>query len=441
VCAGALSVLAAGCDTNELLTVPPATILDEEIAISDPASARAAVAGMYDALSNDFYYGEQIFTVGDLSADNTDRTGTFTSYSDIDRNALNSQNSAIKGMWDVIYRSINRANVVIERMPGLAFLTQAEKDQMVAEALFVRALGYHNLVKYWGGVPIRTEPTKAPGDVASLSRATPAEVYAQILADLQQAQTLIKTQRSGLQISLGAIRALRARVYLYQQNWSGAETEANAVLAMGYALAPTYGALFTPEGTATSEDILRIAFTATESSSLSYYYLHKNVGGRREMGPTTSIRNAYEAGDDRRAYSISNIGTQFYVKKYPSVVGTEHLHVIRLGEILLIKAEAQARLGRLGDAITTVNALRTRAKLPALVLGSTNLTTQAEVLAAIDRERRIEMAFEGDRWPDLVRRGTVVQVMNLAGKEHQALYPIPQADRDVSQGLEQNPGY
>ena len=132
VCASALSVLAAGCDTNDLLTVPPATILDEEIAISDPASARAAVAGMYDALSNDFYYGEQMFTVGDLSADNTDRTGTFTSYSDIDRNALSSQNSAIKGMWDVLYRSINRANVVIERMPGLTFLTQAEKDQMVA---------------------------------------------------------------------------------------------------------------------------------------------------------------------------------------------------------------------------------------------------------------------------------------------------------------------
>ena len=305
----------------------------------------------------------------------------------------------------------------------------------------MRALGYHNLVKYWGGVPLRTEPTKSPADVATLARATSAEVYAQILADLQKAQSLIKVQKSGLQISLGAIRALRARVYLYQQNWTGAEAEANAVIAMGYALAPTYGALFTAEGTATSEDILRIAFTPTESSSLSYYYLHKNAGGRREMGPTTSIRSAYEAGDDRRTYSISNIGTTFYVSKYPSIVGTEHLHVIRFGEVILIKAEAQARLGRLAEAITTVNALRVRAKLPPLVFGTANLTSQAQVLAAIEKERRLELAFEGDRWPDLVRLGTVVQVMNLASKPGQALYPIPQADRDVSQGLEQNPGY
>ncbi|HYD51236.1 MAG TPA: RagB/SusD family nutrient uptake outer membrane protein [Gemmatimonadaceae bacterium] len=442
VSAGLLAAFAAGCSTDDILEVDPKTIVPAETAISDAQSARAALLGLYDALQSDSYYGEQFLTFGDLSADNTQHTGTYTEYADADANRLNSANSAVEGMWAAIYSSIARANVIIERIPEVNFLEQAEKDQQVATALFVRALGYHNLVKYYGGVPLRTEPVSTPSQVSELTRATPAQVYAQVLADLQQAQSLVKVQRAGLQVSLGAIRALRARVYLYQQNWTGAETEANAVLAMGYALASSYPSLFDEVGAPTSEDIFRVKFSSQDAGSLSYYYMDKSLGGRREVGPTSNLRNSFETGDARAAWSIRNAtATRFYGAKFRSVTGTEHTHVIRLGEILLIKAEAQARLGRLAEAIATINPLRRRAGLAELTFGATNLTTQQQVLDAIWRERRAELVFEGDRWPDLVRTGQVVTVMSLAGREYQALYPIPQGERDVTRGLDQNPGY
>ena len=440
--AGLLAVLAAGCSTDDILQVDPATIVPAATAINDPQSARAAVLGLYDALQDGYYYGEQFLTFGDLSSDNAQHTGTFTTYADVDQNKLTAENSAIEGMWDAIYESIARANVLLKRIPEVNFLETPEKNQMMAEALFVRALGYHNLVKFFGGVPLRTDPVNEPSEVAQLSRSTPAQVYAQILADLQQAQSLVQVQRSGLKVSMGAIRALRARVYLYQQNWAGAETEANAVLAMGYALASSYSSLFDPTGAATSEDIFRVKFNTQDANSISYYYMDKSLGGRRELGPTTSIRQAFETADLRGQWSIRNAtSTRFYGAKYRSVTGTEHIHVIRLGEIILIKAEAQARLGRLGEAITTLNVLRVRAGVAPLVFGSPTLSTQAQVLDAILKERRLELVFEGDRWPDLVRTGMAVTVMNLVGREFQTLYPIPQGERDVTTGLDQNPGY
>jgi len=442
VSAALIAVVAAGCSPDDLLEVDPNTIVPEESAINDPQSARAAVLGLYDALQDGYYYGEQFLTFGDLSSDNAAHTGTFTTYADVDQNAVTSENTAIDGMWDAIYSSIARANSIIARIPTVTFLEQAEKDQMMAEALFIRALGYHNLVKYFGGVPLRLEPVREPSEVSQLTRDDPAQVYAQILADLQQAQSLVKVNRAGLQVSLGAIRALRARVFLYQENWSGAETEANAVIAMGYALASSYPSLFDAAGTATSEDILRVKFNTQDANSISYYYMDKSLGGRRELGPTTSIRSAFEAADLRGQWSIrAATASRFYGAKYRSVSGTEHLHVIRLGEVLLIKAEAQARLGKLADAITTINDLRTRAGIATLSFGSGSLTTQAQVLDAIWRERRLELVFEGDRFPDLVRTGQAVSVLGLAGKEFQTLYPIPQQERDVSPTLDQNPGY
>ena len=112
--------------------------------------------------------------------------------------------------------------------------------------------------------------------------------------------------------------------------------------------------------------------------------------------------------------------------------------MIRLAEVLLIKAEALARQNNLSGAVDAYNPIRVRAGLAPHVLGA-DVTTQAEVLAAIDTERRLELAFEGDRWPDLVRTGQAVPVLGIP--EFQTLFPIPQAERDVAPGLTQNPGY
>ena len=280
-------------------------------------------------------------------------------------------------------------------------------------------------MKLWDGVPLRLEPVKTAAEAAAIARATSAQVYTQVLSDLTQAKTLITAGRTQTrQASLGAVSALEARVKLYQQDWAGAEAAATTVEGMGYTLAPTFAELFEATGSNTPEDIFRITFTPTQSQSVGTYYLPKALGGRYEVAPTTGTTGiiaafdpasggniaTYNPTDQRGVWSISRAGTRTYAAKFKNPSGDEDLHVIRLGEVILIRAEALARLNRLPEAVAEYNRLRVRAGLTA---DPTTGLTQAGVLAAIARERRLELAFEGDRWPDLVRTGTAVPLLGI----------------------------
>lgn len=461
--AGALFAV-AGCESA--LEVDPVTVVPEEDAVVDAVSARAALAGAYDAMQSGDYYGEVMFTWGELSADNAQHSGTFTSYADADQAVITSDNGQVEGTWDAIYDAINRANVLIQRLPALTNMDAAERDQMIGEALFIRALGYHNLVKLWAGVPIRTTPVASIEDAANVSRATVAEVYTQILADLTQAEGLMSSQTGTRNASIGAVRALRARTLLYRASsgptglnatadWAAAEAAATSVINMGYSLAPAFGDLFHPTGADTDEDIFRLRFNDQDAFTGGYYFLVKTLGGRYEVAPTANVRTSFEAGDGRFAVTIKADparATRFYGAKFSTSTGTEHPHVFRLAEMYLIRAEARARQGspaQLGAAVADYNMLRVRAGLAPHTFGVT-VVTQADVLSAIARERRSELAFEGDRWPDLVRSGNGVAIMTAhrgTFAAHQILYPIPQNEIDVtrlpdgSARLTQNPGY
>jgi hypothetical protein len=282
------------------------------------------------------------------------------------------------------------------------------------------------------------QPAASPEEAAAYTRTPTAGVYTQILSDLDQAGSLITEETQTRQASLGAVRALRARVDLYMQNWQGAIDNADSVYEMGYTLAPNFASLFTAEGTDTPEDIFRVSFTAVEYNEVGYYYLWD---GRNEVDPTEDLYDAFEDGDARRDWSIREDDGYFEGTKFPTTVGSEDLHVIRLGEVILIKAEALAHQGELEDAVDEYNKLRVRAHLTPHEYG-VDVHDQAEVLAAIAHERRVELAFEGDRWPDLVRTGQAVSVMELPpDREYQTLYPIPARERTVAPGLTQNPGY
>lgn len=452
---------AAGC--SSALDVDPVTDVPEETAIVDAVSARAAVAGLYDALQSGSYYGVSMYAYTETSSDNARHTGTFTAWADADQAVLTSDNGTVRGIWAAIYNAVNRANVLIQKIPGVPGLSQADKDQMVGEALFVRALSYHNLVKLFGGVPIRTVPATDLGQAAEIARATVAAVYTQILADLAQAEPLMSNTTGSRSGSLGAVLALRARVLLYRASpgptgenntasWALAETAATAVAALGYSLAPTFAELFTVAGSDTDEDIFRVRFSDQDANSIGFYYIVKSLGGRYEVGVSASIAGAFEAGDGRRAVTVladPGNATRLYAGKFPSPIGTDHPHVIRFAEVLLIRAEARARQNTpvsLAAAVADYNLLRSRAGLPPHTFG-VDVTDMTTVLAAIARERRSELAFEGDRWPDLVRGGNGVTIMTAHRAPqpfavHQILYPIPQSEIDVtSPPLTQNTGY
>lgn len=454
-----LAATAAGC--SSFLDVDPVNEIVEESAIVDGPTARAAASGIYDALQAGEYYGGDFVWFGDLSAEDVNHTGTFTTYRQADQNNLTADNSSIEDIWDDLYTAIGRANIVIEKVPAVEDLSTEEKNNILGEAYFIRALTFHNLLKFWGerdegglGIPLRIQSAGSVGEASNIERATTGEVYDQILADLALAEDLL-TQEDVTRANPGAVKAIEARVRLYREDWAGAEAAAQAVVDMGYELATDYRDLFDAEGIETTEDIFKVAFTAVEYSWEGYYYLPYDEGGRGEIGPTLAMIRAFDPGyvvgdpstfdtpDVRGQESIDFLEDDTpYATKWPTGIGAEDVHVIRFAEVLLIKAEAEARQGtpaKLAEAIESLNPIRVRAGLAEL--DATGMTQQ-EVLDAILHERRLELAMEGDRWPDLVRRGVAQAVVGFpANRSYQVLYPIPLGEIDVVPNLVQNTGY
>jgi len=439
----ALMLVASGC--NSILDTSPKDTIPEATAISDAPSARAALAGMYTSLQSLSSYGEELVEFGDLSADNADNTGTYTSYLEADLNHLRSNNATIFDIWTSAYDGINRANEIITKVPAVPGLDDTEKNEIIGEAYFIRALDYHNLVKLFGAVPIKLTPTSSVSDVGNATRAAVPDVYTQILKDLDSASVLITNTEPATQATIGAVAALRARVLLYKGDYPGAQTAAEAVEGMSFTLASNYGDLFPESGPGPSEDIFEVTATLTQENFLSYDYL--NV---YELGPSLDLMHAYDPAflpatsaiedfnptDTRGQWNILVEDGTVFGNKFRSIVGTDYVPVIRLAEVILINAEALARQNQLGPAVTELQRIQTRANAPLFVLGT---HTQQQVIDAIVAERRKELAFEGDRWPDLVRLGTAATVLGI--DPNQTLYPIPAREIAVSPTLTQNPGY
>ncbi len=449
------ATLALGACSNALDTNPPDELSNDQV-IKTPGGARAALAGAYAALQDVYYYGGSFVHFGDLYGDNANHTGTFVSYQQAAQHDLPADNDDVNGIWNHIYEAIKRDNVLIEKVPAVTgWDDPAEQDQILAEAYFLRALNYHNLVKYYGGVPLRLTPVTDPNAASDLARSTEAETYAQILADLAEAETRMQNSTSpDNHASLGAVEALYARVYLYQGNYAGALAKAQQVEALGYTLAPNYSDLFDNDAVQTPENILKLTFNLNQYNSLGYYWLSDLLdtgAGRFELGPTQSLIDAYDtlSSDTRLLWNIQPDpsgggyveGTQgggSYGSKFPTPNGAEDFHILRFAEMLLIKAEAFARAGQLDSAVANYNPILARAGLDTDTLG-TDINTQPEILARIDTQRRLEFAEEGDRYPDLARSGQAVAVLGIPAVR--VLFPIPQSELQVAPKVTQNPGY
>lgn len=349
-------------------------------------------------------------------------------------------------MWAALYRQIDRDNVILDRVPAVTSIPSSTSNEILGEAYFLRALSYHNLAKYWGDVPMPLKPVVAASDAATYARTPVAQVYTQILSDLDNAGKLVTATSNTRMATVAAVNALRARVLFYRASltsstadFAAALTAANTVLAGRDTLTVPFASLFTATGSNTAEDIFRVSFTPSQENDLGYYFLQ---AGRHEARVTSNLFNSFEAGDLRKAVTTtprSSGSSTYQGNKYPTTTGTEHPHVIRLAELVLIKAEVLARQNDLAGAVAEYNKVRVRAGLSRHVLG-TNVTTQADVMAAILKERRSELALEGDRWPDLVRLGLAGTVKTLTNPGY-TLFPIPAHDINANNKLTQNSAY
>ncbi len=426
---------------NSILDQSPPDALPTETSITDARGARAALTGAYNAMNytTGAYYGSEFITFGDLSADNVVSTGISGSYAFVDRNQLRPNNASVEAIWQTIYDALNRVNVILEKVPPLTDLDETEKNQILGEAYALRALHLHNLTKFWGDIPMPLVSPSSVDEASQITRTPAAEAYAQIRADLAQAETLVTETGDATRVTTGFVDALQARVALYQADYPTAVAEADEVLAQGYELAEDFTTLFDAEGTDTPEDILKVIFTAEQFSWHGYYYTSADLGGEGSVGPSQKLIDLFDPADVRGTWSVfGDTEGEASGLKFPTTIGAEDFHVIRLAEVLLIKAEALARGNDLVGAVDAYNPIRVRAGLATHTLG-VEVSTQADVLAEIDLQRQLELAFEGDRWPDLVRQGLADDVMGIPA--FQTLYPIPQTEIDVAPGIVQNPGY
>jgi hypothetical protein len=427
------------CDS--ILDQNPPDAIPTENSITDARGARAALTGAYNGLrgAEDFYYAAEFITLGDLSADNVVSVGISGSFDFADGNQLRANNGSVAGVWEDIYEALNRVNIIIEKVPPLPDLEETEKNQILGEAHALRALHLHNLTKLWGDVPMPLVSPTSVEEASRITRTPAAEIYAQIRADLAEAETLVTETGDATRVTMGFVDALQARVALYEGDYATAVAESDEVLGQGYELAADFTTLFDAEGTDTPEDILKVIFTAEQFAWHGFYYTSSELGGEGTVGPSQHLIDLFDPEDVRGTWSIfGDTEGEASGLKFPTTIGAEDFHVIRLAEVLLIKAEALARQNDLAGAVDAYNQLRVRAGLDGHTLGA-EVTTQDDVLTAIDLERQFELAFEGDRWPDLVRTGRAVEVMGIP--EFQTLYPIPQTERDVAPGITQNPGY
>lgn len=435
----AAAVLFAGCE-GPLDTTPTDAIGSDE-ALTTARGIELAVTGAYRSLQDDesgSLYGRELTVYPELYADNLRFTGTFSTDAEVANRNLSASNVAIETAWEAFYEGINQANSVLAAIPQVDELSAEEAAQFRGEALFLRALHYFNLVRYFGGVPLVTEPVTALSpEVVNVARAPAEEVWARVEGDLQEAASLLGQDGGSERATAMAAHALRAKAHLEQGEWAQARDLATGVIESGaYSLAPTYAALIESENG--PESIFEVQFTVTNGNNQAFWYYPQGLGGRMGYVPTNGLYGAYEAGDARRDVSIGTFAGGLFGNKYRDIAnGSDNVSVLRLGEMYLVRAEANARLGASAAVVRAdVNVIRKRAGLPDL---PATVDTREALIDAILRERRLEFAFEGFRFFDLRRTGRAQSVLGIA--PNRLLFPIPQGELDVNPALVQNPGY
>jgi starch-binding outer membrane protein, SusD/RagB family len=427
---GLLAFVATSC--QKVLDQVPQTAIPSEI--KDASSARASLLGAYDALQSGNYYGNRMIVLPDLHGGNLRHTGTFPSFAEISNRAILTNNAEVTNMWATLYNGILRANFIIAAVPNIDPTGFTDKDQIVAEAQFLRALNYFTLVKYWGDVPIITTPTTKADASLQVPRNTVADVYKQINADLDAAIAKLPVNSAAGRANKFAAYALKSRAALYNKEWDNVIANADLIInAKKYALATSYSNVFGTKNT--TEGILELQFGATDQSGIAFFLFSSTLGGRNEVRPSTGLIGAYDAADTRKILASSY---DVAVKYFRITNQDDNVLIFRYAETLLNKAEALVEQGKMTDALPLLNQIRTRAGLAASP--ASLALDQAAMRDEIFKQRRLELALEGHYFFDLVRTGRAKTALT-GWVDTQKFFPIPQREIEANSALKQNDGY
>ncbi|MBO5674535.1 MAG: RagB/SusD family nutrient uptake outer membrane protein [Paludibacteraceae bacterium] len=484
-----LTLLLSGCD---FLNRSPYDSVDTSQGFQTLADAEAAINAAYQPLQWAKLYNMRIWTLDIIAGNSEVGAGGGTDGEetvDLANFIADADNFAALDLWRGPSPGILRCNFVLQKVPAMN-IDETIKGRILGEAHFLRAHYYFLLVRLFGGVPLQTEPADSNSDLL-LPRASAEEVYELIVEDLDQAITLLPQRSAYTQEHIGratkeAAMAELARVYLthYQdyEHYQLVVDLCEEIRKMGYQLEANYADLWNPSKQNGVESIFEVQYygktnydfwsNENQSSWLSTFTGPRNSGMAAGCygwnQPTAEFVSQYETGDVRKektifytgcptfdgmTYSSAYSTTGYNVRKFlltktqsPDYnTSNQNWVVTRYADVLLMKAEALNEMGQTTLAEAPLYEVRCRA-------GLTNRSTieglsQMQMREKIIHERRMELAFEGHRWFDMIRYkdNYALNFLHSIGKtaatSKHLLLPIPTQEREANPKLTQNPGW
>ncbi len=479
--------LSSGC--SDFLDKEPLDEITTGSFYTTAEEAELAAISMYSAIQAINWKGKS-WMLEEIPSDNSTTGGNDPDFSPLDDFTTNADNPAVLEYWVEHYRLITLTNQILTFVPAID-MDEAQKRSILGEAKFLRAYSYFDLVRIFGAVPIIQEVPTVDSDL-DVFRDPVEDVYSLIISDLTDAvEQLPVTRPSSAEgrVHSMAAKALLSKVYVTTGNYDESMALCREIIDSGqFQLTSDFADNWLRDTSDNNiESIWQIQYVgcgpSNTGNALQAFFapwgqaITGNTDGWGSQIPTspsidnpgTTIRDAYDQDDLRRYHTIMTPGDyypminasdggftypasgasrgQANIKKY--VIGSgpdvcfmstpQNQHAIRYADILLTLAEASAKkngnITITPDVLDAFNAVRTRAGLSEVG----NVTTDM-----IYEERRLEFAFENQRWFDLLRQGNVKMIMQLHGKQfqdHNVLFPIPSSEISINPNLTQNPGY
>ena len=380
--------------------------------------------------------------MGDFRADNAlMEEEPFPSFDRFNGDLVDMEDQFFGPFYTALYRSILSANTVIEN---------SNDPVEIGEAQFLRGLSYFKLVRAFGDVTVNLSASPSTSDLSIFARQPASEVYnGVIIPDLQAAIAALGTQSVNGRASRLAAQDMLGKVFMQIGDFSSALPELAAVVngaeAAGFSLQDNFGDIFGVDNDLNSEILFatQVSSSVVDEYGFSEFWSWSGGLDTKSLLPLDpDLITAFDAspGDLRRAVTINE--ETMASPKFPQTGGPDHDWIeLRLADVILLYAEALNETGASASmSLGVLDGIRTRAGLAPL--DPSELSSTAAIRQAIQDERRLEMAFEGQRWFDLVRTNTVSAELGMTVDPIYHLFPIPISEILASfNTITQNAGY
>lgn len=448
--------------------------------INSAEQAESYLSSAYNSFGSEFYQLD-IYQITETQSDNTYAGELKAQALQLDEYSLDPGNATVSRDWEYMYTQIGVCNTIIEWVPSVEdpTLSETRRKEIIAEASYIRAQCYFNLIRLYGACPLSLKDIPAITDdnfdeiypLLYPEQSSVDQIYEQILKDMQVAEAGAADYNSNkFKVTKPVVYAKLAEIYATKGapnniDWGKVKEYAGKVTGnTNYGLLSNFEDVFKVSGDDLAnknsrESIFEMECVHNTSTGNWAYYMFVGTDWRKFCTPSIDLVNAFKAeGDDIRLNSTVKFEKVPWSDQYwdnnqfpfcHKIQGPDNTNIImiRLPHVMLLEAEALNESGDVAGAKAIVNKIRARVNL-----SETPANNKDDMRLAIEKERRLELAFEGYRWFDLKRTGRLYEVMRVCSDYQKKsasrladgtrwIWPIPQSELDLNTSLHQNIGY